>query len=77
MAQPGQYATAQSLPAEQGRWPAADWADQFGDAQLKTLIAEALQDSPTLDKARARVAAAVAFSETANAKHAAAGGRRL
>jgi NodT family efflux transporter outer membrane factor (OMF) lipoprotein len=67
MAQPGQYATTQSLPAEQGRWPAADWADQFGDAQLKALIAEALKDSPTLDKARARVAAAVAFSETANA----------
>ena len=67
MAQPGQFATTQSLPAEQGRWPAADWADQFGDGQLRALIAEALQDSPTMDKARARVAAAVAFSETANA----------
>lgn len=61
------YATTQSLPAEQGRWPSADWADQFGDAQLKTLIGEALQGSPLLEKARARVGAATAFSEGANA----------
>jgi len=61
------YATTQSIPAEQGRWPSSDWADQFGDAQLKTLIGEALQGSPSLEKARARVAAATAFSEGANA----------
>jgi len=61
------YATMQSIPAEHGRWPSADWADQFGDAQLKTLIGEALQGSPSLEKARARVAAATAFSEGANA----------
>ncbi|MEM5428779.1 efflux transporter outer membrane subunit [Cupriavidus oxalaticus] len=61
------YATTQSIPAEQGRWPSVDWADQFGDAQLKTLIGEALQGSPSLEKARARVAAATAFSEGANA----------
>jgi len=61
------YATTQSIPAEQGRWPSADWADQFGDAQLKALIGEALQGSPSLEKARARVAAATAFSEGANA----------
>lgn len=66
-AEPQQYATQQSIPAEQGRWPAADWADQFGDAQLKALIVEALKGSPTLDQARARVAAAAAYGETANA----------
>ncbi|MPW15638.1 efflux transporter outer membrane subunit [Paraburkholderia sp. CNPSo 3157] len=66
-AEPQQYATQQSIPAEQGHWPAADWADQFGDAQLKALIDEALKGSPTLDQARARVAAASAFSETAKA----------
>ncbi|MEX3957545.1 efflux transporter outer membrane subunit [Trinickia sp. EG282A] len=66
-AEPQQYATQQSIPADGGRWPAADWADQFGDAQLKALIVEALKDSPTLDQARARVAAAAAYSETANA----------
>ncbi|CAD6519827.1 efflux transporter outer membrane subunit [Paraburkholderia sabiae] len=66
-AEPQQYATQQSIPAEQGHWPAANWADQFGDAQLKTLIDEALKGSPTLEQARARVASAAAFSETAKA----------
>nr|WP_321930484.1 efflux transporter outer membrane subunit [Paraburkholderia guartelaensis] len=66
-AEPQQYATHQSLPAEQGHWPAANWADQFGDAQLRILIDEALKRSPTLDQARARVAAAAAYSETAKA----------
>ncbi|WP_235851250.1 efflux transporter outer membrane subunit [Paraburkholderia piptadeniae] len=66
-AEPKQYATQQSLPVEQGHWPAANWADQFGDAQLKALIDEALERSPTLDQARARVAAAAAYSETAKA----------
>ena len=61
------FAASQSIPAEQGRWPSADWAAQFGDAQLKALIDEALQSSPSLEKARARVAAAAAFSEGANA----------
>ncbi|NMV40154.1 efflux transporter outer membrane subunit [Ralstonia insidiosa] len=67
MTEPGGLATTQSLPAERGRWPAAGWADQFGDAQLKTLIDEALQGSPSLEMARARVAAAAAASEGANA----------
>ncbi|WP_233801523.1 efflux transporter outer membrane subunit [Paraburkholderia sp. HP33-1] len=67
IAQPQQLETAQSLPQEQGHWPSADWVDQFGDAQLKALIAEALQGSPTLDQARARVAQAQAYSETAKA----------
>ncbi|NUA30228.1 efflux transporter outer membrane subunit [Cupriavidus basilensis] len=61
------YATTQSIPAEQGRWPSADWTGQFGDTQLKALIGEALLGSPSLEKARARVAAATAFSESANA----------
>ncbi|MEX3967559.1 efflux transporter outer membrane subunit [Paraburkholderia sp. EG286B] len=67
MAQPQQLETTQSLPAEQGHWPAADWVDQFGDAQLKALIAEALQGSPTIEEARARVAEAQAYSQTAKA----------
>lgn len=65
--EPPQLATARSLPAERGRWPAADWVDQFGDAQLKTLIAEALKGSPTLEQTRARVAQAQAYSDAANA----------
>jgi NodT family efflux transporter outer membrane factor (OMF) lipoprotein len=67
MAQPQQYATQQSVPSEGGRWPTSDWADQFGDAQLKALIDEALRGSPTLEQARTRVAAAAAYSETARA----------
>ncbi|CAG2133710.1 efflux transporter outer membrane subunit [Cupriavidus plantarum] len=67
MVEPAQLTATESLPAQQGRWPAADWADQFGDTQLKSLIDEALQGSPTLDIARARVDAARAMSESANA----------
>jgi NodT family efflux transporter outer membrane factor (OMF) lipoprotein len=67
MAQPQQFATTQSLPAESGHWPTADWADQFGDAQLKVLLEEALKGSPTIAQARARIAAAQAYSETAKA----------
>lgn len=65
MAQPQSFATQQSIPSDQGRWPATDWADQFGDAQLKALLAEALQGSPTLAQARARIATAAAYTETA------------
>src|SRR5471032_2627917 len=67
MAQPQSYETTQSIPSESGHWPAAGWADQFGDAQLKALIAEALKNSPSLDQASARVASANAYSETAKA----------
>ncbi|MGN6318678.1 efflux transporter outer membrane subunit [Trinickia sp.] len=67
MASAEQFETAHSLPAEHGRWPTADWAEQFGDAQLKALIAQALKDSPTLEQAGARLRQAQAFSETAKA----------
>jgi NodT family efflux transporter outer membrane factor (OMF) lipoprotein len=65
--QPQQLQTTQSLPAESGHWPAADWVDQFGDAQLKALVAEALNGNPTIDQARARIASARAQSESAKA----------
>lgn len=68
LASPQQFATSRSLPAESGHWPAADWADQFGDAQLKTLLAEALAGNPTIAQARARLAAAQAYGEAANAR---------
>jgi NodT family efflux transporter outer membrane factor (OMF) lipoprotein len=67
MAQPQQFQTTQSLPAENGHWPAPDWADQFGDAQLKALLEEALKDSPTIAQARARIAGAQAYADTAKA----------
>ncbi|MGF6904896.1 efflux transporter outer membrane subunit [Paraburkholderia sp. GAS348] len=67
MARPQQFATTQSLPGESGHWPAAGWADQFGDAQLKALLEEALKGSPTIAQARARIAGAQAYVETAKA----------
>lgn len=67
IAEPRQFETAHSLPVEHGPWPDADWAAQFGDAQLAALIAEALERSPTLEQASARVRQAWAYSETAKA----------
>ncbi|ANB76961.1 MarR family transcriptional regulator [Paraburkholderia phytofirmans OLGA172] len=67
MARPQQFATTQSLPGESGHWPAAGWADQFGDVQLKALLEEALKGSPTIAQARARIAGAQAYAETAKA----------
>jgi NodT family efflux transporter outer membrane factor (OMF) lipoprotein len=64
---PQQFQTTQSLPPESGHWPAADWADQFGDAQLKALLEEALKSSPTIAQARARLAGAQAYAQTAKA----------
>lgn len=67
IAQPQQLESAQSLPAEQGHWPAANWVDQFGDTQLSALVSEALQGSPSIEQARARVAEAQAYRESAKA----------
>ncbi len=67
IAAPQTYATQQSIPADNGQWPAVDWADQFGDSQLKALLEEALKGNPSIEQARARVAAAAAYSETAKA----------
>ncbi|RFU49893.1 efflux transporter outer membrane subunit [Paraburkholderia sp. DHOC27] len=67
MAQPQSLATQQSIPTDGGRWPTLDWASQFGDAQLQALLDQALKDNPSLEQARARVAAAAAYTETAKA----------
>jgi NodT family efflux transporter outer membrane factor (OMF) lipoprotein len=66
-AQPQEFNATQSLPSEGGHWPQADWAAQFGDAQLKALLEEALKGSPTIAQARARIAGAQAYVESANA----------
>jgi NodT family efflux transporter outer membrane factor (OMF) lipoprotein len=67
MAEPQKFETVRSLPAEQGHWPATDWVDQFGDAQLKALIAEALNGSPTIAQAQARIAEAEAYADATKA----------
>ena len=69
MAQPQAYETSQSLDSGSGNWPAPDWADRFGDPQLHALLDEALKGNPSLDQARARVAAAAAYTETAKANN--------
>ncbi|AJK48835.1 efflux transporter outer membrane subunit [Burkholderia plantarii] len=46
--------------ATDGAWPAPDWVRQLGDAQLDALVAEAYENNPTLQAARARIAIAQA-----------------
>ena len=61
IAPPAKFETKQSLPAEGGQWPAMDWAKQFDDPQLPALIDEALQGSPTIEQARARIEKASSY----------------
>ncbi|KVS39918.1 efflux transporter outer membrane subunit [Burkholderia ubonensis] len=65
IAAPEKYESTQSLPAEGGKWPAMNWAGQFGDPQLPALIDEALRGNPTIDQARARIEKASAYIGTA------------
>ena len=64
IAEPKQFETSQSIPAEAGQWPTLDWAQQFGDPQLPRLIDEALEGSPTIAQAQARIAKASSYIET-------------
>jgi NodT family efflux transporter outer membrane factor (OMF) lipoprotein len=63
---PTQYESTQSLPGQGGQWPSLDWANQFGDPQLPKLIAEALDGSPSIAQAQARLAKASSYIETAH-----------
>lgn len=49
-------------------WPATDWWKVLGDAQLDALIGEALEGSPALAVARARLDAALAGVDIAQAR---------
>ncbi|MEW9584657.1 efflux transporter outer membrane subunit [Paraburkholderia sp. DGU8] len=64
---PTQYEAAHSLPGEGGQWPSLDWASQFGDPQLPRLIAEALDGSPSIAQAQARLAKASSYIESSRA----------
>jgi NodT family efflux transporter outer membrane factor (OMF) lipoprotein len=59
-----QYESNQSLPSQGGQWPSLDWANQFGDPQLPQLIAEALEGSPSIAQAQARLAKASSYIES-------------
>jgi NodT family efflux transporter outer membrane factor (OMF) lipoprotein len=64
MSSPAQYESSQSVPSEGGQWPSLDWANQFGDPQLPRLIAEALEGSPSIAQAQARIAKASSYIES-------------
>ncbi|WP_299540237.1 efflux transporter outer membrane subunit [uncultured Herbaspirillum sp.] len=72
LARASDFSTARSLSdpnpgAPDGQWPGSDWVRQFGDAQLNTLIEEALAANPSLQQARARIGAAAALAESRGA----------
>ncbi|HEX2815251.1 MAG TPA: TolC family protein, partial [Phenylobacterium sp.] len=62
------YATAQSLAAPGRDWPADAWWAAYGDAQLDSLMQEALAGSPDLAAAQARVRKAEAVASAAHAQ---------
>lgn len=64
---PGSYETAKSFAAPAAEWPQEDWWKIYGDPQLDQLIDEALADSPDLKIAAARVRAAEAMGDVAEA----------
>jgi len=64
MSSAAQYESNQSLPSQGSQWPSLDWAGQFGDPQLPQLIAEALEGSPSIAQAQARIAKASSYIES-------------
>ena len=71
-------ATLARMPVSPAAWPARDWWQRYGDAQLDRMVDEALASSPTMRMAEARVrqAAAVAgIAEAAQSPQLGAGAR--
>ncbi|NUU49055.1 efflux transporter outer membrane subunit [Sphingomonas zeae] len=66
-AQPGAFAATRSLAGTSQAWPQDDWWRTFGDTQLDTLVGEALQGSPTVAQAAARIRIAVSQADLARA----------
>ncbi len=62
-----QLGSSQSFAAPEAAWPGDGWWRAYGDAQLDTLVAEALRGSPDLDLAQARLHAATAQVQGAHA----------
>jgi NodT family efflux transporter outer membrane factor (OMF) lipoprotein len=61
------YAAAESFRAPAAAWPATTWWTAYGDAQLDTLIAEALSGAPSLAQAEARLRQAEAIAQQTGA----------
>jgi NodT family efflux transporter outer membrane factor (OMF) lipoprotein len=62
-----QLGSAQSFSAPAAAWPGDGWWHAYQDPQLDALIEEALRESPDLDLAQARLAAANATAQVAGA----------
>ncbi len=56
-----------STAAGQGEWPVAQWWQGYGDAQLESLMTEALADAPDMRAADARVRQALAAAQFSKA----------
>ncbi len=61
------YAATSSFDAPAAEWPVDQWWTSYGDAQLDTLVDEALAGSPSLAQAQARVRAAQARAQQSRA----------
>lgn len=59
--------TLEGVKLSPAGWPATDWWKQLGDAQLDSLILEALRDSPDMQVADARTHQATAAAYAADA----------
>src|ERR1700732_537401 len=62
-----QLGSSSSFSGPDAAWPGDGWWRAYGDAQLDTLIEEALRGSPDLDLAQARLHAAMAQVQGAHA----------
>lgn len=67
MAKPESFATEQSFQGPRNDWPTTSWWQSYGDPALNALIDEALQGSPNLKIAAARLRAAEAEASTTEA----------
>lgn len=67
IAAPQSIASAASLSADAAEWPATGWWRGYGDAQLDTLMREAIAGSPDLRMAAARLRQADAYARQAGA----------
>lgn len=67
VAAPDQFSSPQSFAGPVAQWPSDRWWTAYGDSQLDALIEEALQGSPTLAAAAARVRQAQAQLQQAGA----------
>jgi len=60
LADPGTMRVAEDIQLSKGEWPSQRWWEAYGDAQLDSLLEQALQQSATMKIARERIAQAQA-----------------